>query len=214
MPAEVGTLTRLDNSAFSLHLPEFAPLEDAAEVKKAAETFLVRAAGACYASGTRPRDLQVAHVWKENDDGTKTVFVLIEECINLSDEVEILAIDQSGKELYISPSHNISALLKLSQVDAAVRKVLELLTRGADWVNLYRIYEAIQADAGTQLEKWSSSNKLRTFKHTANSAEVLGHDARHGKSVGAPPANPMSHQEAQALIESLVANWLASKSTT
>jgi len=58
---------------------------------------------------------------------------------------------------------------------------------------------------------WIRKDKIRNFKHTANSVSAVGDDARHGTKIHLPPQSPMSFVEAESLITHLLKNWLGAK---
>ena len=111
-----------------------------------------------------------------------------------------------------------AAILQVSARDTAVSKVLRLLSDpdAASWVGLYRIHEVIEADVGGQhsMQKmgWVSSEDLKRFKHSANSVQVGGDAARHGKEQHLPPNDPLTVSEAASYLTYIVQTWLASKS--
>jgi hypothetical protein len=80
---------------------------------------------------------------------------------------------------------------------------------------MYRIHEVIEHDLGGEnaMKKkgWGSANDLKRFKHSANSVNVGGDEARHGKEIQDPPKNPMSVEEADAYLQYVVQAWLTSK---
>jgi hypothetical protein len=99
-----------------------------------------------------------------------------------------LRTDTSGEVLPVEPVQSRAAVvLQIATTDAAVSKVLRLLsdTDAVSWVGLYRIHEVIEADVGGQrsIQKigWTSPEDLKRFKHSANSVQVGGDEARHGK---------------------------------
>ncbi|MDZ7694391.1 MAG: hypothetical protein U5K69_25255 [Balneolaceae bacterium] len=82
-------------------------------------------------------------------------------------------------------------------------------------LDLYRIYEVIEEDIGSK-EKiddlgLASKTRIKLFKRTANSSQVLGSKARHGHRKHEPPKNPMSLEEAEALIKKLIIQWVNHK---
>jgi len=84
--------------------------------------------------------------------------------------------------------------------------------RPEDWRLLYFVYEIIerrfrQPSEGGQGLRCSEEEILR-FRDTANSCQVLGIKARHGHTKRPPPANPMTFQEARALIHELLLAWV------
>ncbi|MBD0394812.1 MAG: hypothetical protein ICV52_13425, partial [Microcoleus sp. C1-bin4] len=78
-----------------------------------------------------------------------------------------------------------------------------------NWINLYKIYEIVEKNAGKKkIEQWIIKDKIRQFKHTANSQSAIGDEARHGVDHNDPPKEPMPKSEADALIRNLVKQWL------
>lgn len=79
-------------------------------------------------------------------------------------------------------------------------------------MNLYRIYEYIQDNIESEQnivdQGWWSKSEKSLFKHTANSPEAIGHEARHGSPRESAPPDPMDHAEAKSLIDNLINNWL------
>jgi hypothetical protein len=106
------------------------------------------------------------------------------------------------------------ALLALR--DPEVAKVLRInAVAPLDWVNLYRILEIISKDVGglkvIVSRKWMPQRSVSLFKRTANSADVLGLEARHGIQNDKAPSNPMTITEARKLVRILTWHWLQSK---
>lgn len=99
----------------------------------------------------------------------------------------------------------------------AIAKVSRLRRRNQDWVNLYRIYEIVKDDLGSDHEiankTSASANQLTLFSRSANHEKASGDDARHGVSSEneQPPPKPMSLPEAINLVTELVNDWLEIK---
>jgi len=101
---------------------------------------------------------------------------------------------------------------QLALKDDKVQKIIEMCDKGDHWSNLYRIYEYIQGNTGSENniveQGWWSESEKDLFKQTANSPEAIGHEARHGDTRVPAPSDPMNHAEAKALIHNLIDNWL------
>ena len=80
------------------------------------------------------------------------------------------------------------------------------------WVDLYRLFEVIEAGAGGARALvdggWASNAQIRRFKHTAKSVAAAGDEARHGAEHGERPADPMTLDEARGFIDGLLRRWL------
>jgi hypothetical protein len=105
-----------------------------------------------------------------------------------------------------------AAVLRESDVDVALYLVMETL-RPEDWRLLYVVYEIIerrfrQPSKVAKELRCSSEKEIARFKDTANSRQVLGIKARHGHTKRPPPTNPMTFQEARALVHELLLAWV------
>jgi len=110
----------------------------------------------------------------------------------------------------IIPKLEFESWRKLAEEDEIVENVFRLFREfDRNWINLYKVYEIVEKNAGKKkIEQWIIKDKIRQFKHTANSQSAIGDDARHGVDHNDPPKEPMSESEAQALIRNLVKQWL------
>jgi len=109
----------------------------------------------------------------------------------------------------IIPILEFESWRKLAEEDEIVKNVFRQITDFEhNWINLFKVYEIVNKDAGrTKIEQWTN-NKIGQFTHTANSQSAIGDDARHGVDKHAPPKEPMSLYEADALIMTLLQKWL------
>ncbi len=106
--------------------------------------------------------------------------------------------------------------VEIAQRDPAVADALRLLgTQGSAPVNLYRIFEIIRKDLGSEkriIENgWASRKDLTRFKRSVNHPGAIGDDARHGVSSNSPPPDPMPPLEAESFLKSIFSNWLSHK---
>jgi hypothetical protein len=88
-----------------------------------------------------------------------------------------------------------------------------LLYFGADanpWANLYKACEVVQDRFGSQIvtQGWCSRTNWERFNRTANHQEVIGAFSRHARSKVAPPANPMTLNEARSVVRDLLHGWI------
>jgi hypothetical protein len=168
-----------------------------------------------------PEPLLTGAVHKHHADGKRDQFLHMSELFqnrNEFFEALITTTDAQGNivQPLPQPPRTVS-IFKLTAQDTSVTKVMRLFAApdAKTWVGLFRIYEVIEADAGGQhsLQKkdWGSNTDLNRFKHSANSIEVAGDAARHGKEDKLPPSNPMTIEEAFTYVNNLIQAWLASK---
>jgi hypothetical protein len=104
----------------------------------------------------------------------------------------------------------------LTETDPDLRDALTLLDRpyrGARWVELYKVIEIIESNDPTKAVPNAagvSNNEIERFKRTANHQRAggLNLDARHARLNREPPPKPMTLPEADAMICSLVREWM------
>lgn len=112
------------------------------------------------------------------------------------------------------PGDPVRRHLPAAASEPQLQRALRLRDAGAlTWVDLYRLFEVIEAAISqkTIISKgWANRTDIRRFKHTANSVSAVGDDARHGKEESDPPPNPMTINDAQKLVDTLLRNWLES----
>ena len=109
----------------------------------------------------------------------------------------------------IIPILEFESWRKLAEEDEIVKNVFRQITDFEhNWINLYKVYEIVNKDAGKKkIQQWTK-DKIGDFKRTANSQKAIGDDARHGVDDNDPPKEPMSLSEAKALIMTLLQKWL------
>lgn len=109
-------------------------------------------------------------------------------------------------------SHDpIMSILEKADVYPELVPALELFaeSESLDWVDLYRVYEFIEHDIGSEkkLKDKGWSDKIELFKRTANAL------ARHAPVKFLPPENPMHLVEANELIRRLLRRWINEKNS-
>ncbi len=205
------------NGLFKLVGRVFDGIDSNDKARKTAEEQLGRISGLAFLNLQLKAPLQVKSVASLDDEGHAKSCFITSPAATIDTYLSLVVTDPQGNVISRSPSpDSIHASLNLAGSDKNVDKVLRLLGSGDfGWVNLYRIYEVVAADAGGEhaLEKkrWVDPKDLDLFHHTANSPQAAGDSARHGKPAGSPPRQPMSLSEAQALIRTLAQKWLQEK---
>lgn len=103
----------------------------------------------------------------------------------------------------------------IADTDGGVAMVLRLFGQGLSWANLYKISEVLHEDQGDKIidKGWARPEDIKNFKATANSYRAIGEEARHAREKEPPPQNPMTLNEAQALIREVVKKWLQEKAS-
>jgi hypothetical protein len=120
-------------------------------------------------------------------------------------------VTQTGQPVNDPTQGMAAAYISLAKTSKAAADALTIISRRSPtWAELYVAYELVEAAAGGRIvgDGWIRARELERFKHTVNSYNALGVDARHGDAKRAAPKIPMSHEEAQTVIRSLIASWL------
>ena len=199
---------------FFLWSSQFEDFKDADEVRDTAEEIVRIIRNLGVKDSLRTEDLQASHVHEINNDGSEHVTVRAEgTTVKVRAEpVRVTTTDEDGNTEVHRPADRTYELTQLAVENEKVRELVGLLDKGDDWVDLYRIYEFVQANIEGEdniVERgWWSSNEKNLFKRTANSRDAIGDDARHGQERIPAPDDPMSYSDAKALVDSLVRNWL------
>jgi len=120
-------------------------------------------------------------------------------------------LDNVGKMDGFSPglrtdTPDISKIIPLALKDKAVAKALRLSTWELDFVNLCRIHEVMQEDAGGL-----SGGEFDALTGSANNSSVAGDFARHGKIESGTPSKTITLSEAQHLIKRTMREWIHNK---
>ncbi len=202
---------------FILTCEGFSNLDSARAVAEHAKQVVAMLAGSARLLLGGRASITVGAVYRVRDDGKRDTFILTEpgrfELRGMP--VTTVVSKSDGTQEVHRPADPIRAWVALAKADGAVAKALRLRdddSRG--WVELYRLYEVIESDIGRPVivaNGWVSDRDIGRFKHTANSVEAAGDEARHGKEETDPPARPLSLAEARTLIDRLLSGWLAFK---
>ena len=147
-----------------------------------------------------------------DEEGKRKRWVAGSATINVGSSCSVSIQLEGGQD--IIPILDFESWRKLAEEDEIVKDVFRQFREfDHNWINLYKIYEIVNKDAGKKnkidrIEQWITKKKISQFKHTANSQSAIGDDARHGVDDKHPPKEPMPLSEAEALIRNLLKQWL------
>lgn len=201
----------------------FISLDDHNKVLSIAKAELHILSGVLKFTRSSAKPLSTGAVYRLHGDGRRDAFVILHDSIGIHVEVgepAITILDADGNVVVVQQPVSIPQSVLLSQLalsDPEVAKAMRLFASPTHttWVDMYRIYEVIEASVGGQhkLErsKWCDKNAIRLFKQTANSVSATGDDSRHGKEHTDPPKIPMSRNEGMAFLNYILQSWLSSK---
>ena len=148
-------------------------------------------------------------IYEVDEEGKRHGRRALSATINVGSSCSVSIQLEGGQD--IIPILEFESWMKLAEEDETVKNVFRQITEfDRNWINLYKVYEIVNKDAGKKkIQQWTK-DKIGDFKRTANSERAIGDDARHGvdQHKHAPPKEPMSLYEADALIMTLLQKWL------
>jgi hypothetical protein len=205
------------NGRFYLRAAEFNSYSNASDVLNRGIEILRVINGIAQIEIQNWENVEAIDVARDEADGTRTQFLFplpIRARSRVSTNLTVIkadgTIDSSNQKT------TMESFFEISRKDTNVERVLRIYgSREHSWSNLCIIYEIIESDVGGKRvivnNDWSSSSRIGKFKQTANSLTAVGDDARHGKESKDPPPSPMSLSEAEALVESMIRQWILTK---
>jgi hypothetical protein len=103
----------------------------------------------------------------------------------------------------------VSYLVHLAITDKFILNLLQLCSQGMDYRALYSVLDEIKTFLFLKGEQKLGTlgideAELNRFRHTVNSFQELGINARHGTSSHQPPKQPMTLKEAQIFMTNLI----------
>ena len=204
---------------YVLRSEELDKLQDAGRARARAEEIAVSLSGASRIILGTHKPLKVGGMIQIRDDGTRTTFALQDEPAVTRERVFPASVSITRKDGTVErhrPADRVEEWLEAAAQDPSIAKALRLRNAGnLTWVELYRIYEVIAGDMGGESAivavGWAEKAEIKLFKRTANSVVATGDQARHGYQKEEPPKNPISLGQAKVFIDTLLKDWVISK---
>jgi hypothetical protein len=202
-----------EDGEYYLWSSQFNQLDESGEVKDVGENIVRAVRHLGELDSLRVQDLNASYVVEIQEDGSERRIAHVSASITTASAVSArVSID--GEELP-PKAESTYEYTQLALEDDKVQELIELRDNGDRWANLYRIYEYIQANIETDdnivEQGWWSKSEKDLFKQTANSAEAIGYEARHGDDRVPAPSDPIDHAEAVSLVDNLINDWLRHK---
>lgn len=192
----------------------------AREVQESARVTVQQLSGVLRAVRDSKTSVRAGAVMQRQPNGLRHAFLFVESVASATCfmDAEVFVRDANGNLVQRpSPPPRTVVLAKLMLTDAALAKAMRLRDAqdAGTWVGLYRLYEVIKHDVGSERamvsRSWTSKAQQDRFRHSSNSPDAAGDDARHGATNDEPPANPMTLEEARTFVEGILQAWLDEK---
>jgi hypothetical protein len=125
----------------------FHPSDDAVAVRKKAKDIVALLNGASRLVMNATQSIGIGAVYLRRQDGTRDTFFFTGPTLCGVGIRATIQLTHPDGTIEFYPADEVKQLATLALSDKAVAKVLRfILSSGLDWVNLYRIYEIIEAD--------------------------------------------------------------------
>lgn len=151
-------------------------------------------------------------VYKLMEDGQRTGHVHLVgrfvSPVTIKDTATITEISGNVTMEEIEPLGN--RLLRIGNLNQKFGQALELWSNSLnDPRSLYFLLELIESDVGNVASVgWVTQNQRSLFMRSVNHNEVFGVRARHASSSTPPPSSPMSIEQANEFVRSLLDKWI------
>jgi hypothetical protein len=207
-------VTKDEDGYYYLRSSDFDQVSDPDAVRERAFRLieLMNGATKLYTGGSyRPVEFDV--VTRVDDDGKRHHHITLSATVEgRSLMTGKLIVGETGENIdVLRPPSGADSLVNLADQNAKVADALRFYAR-SDWFNLYKAWEVVRDAAGGESELikkgWATKAQRRRFTGTAQSRAELGDEARHASVELQPPKNPMSLEEAQAFVRSVIEAWV------
>lgn len=205
-----------ENEEYYLWSPMFGEINKSGDIWDLGETIVRLIRNLAEFDSIRVDDLKISRVIEIQEDGSENRIVHASGSVTATAMMSATA-SVNGEEPP-PKAESTYEFTKLALNDPEVEELIELRERGNHWVNLYRIYEYIRDNIGSNdsivSQGWWTEIQKSRFTCTANDSEAIGHEARHageGHYRGCAEEmshDQMSHNEAKLLIDDLIKSWL------
>ena len=204
-----------EDGYYYLRSSEFNQMSDSSAVEERGRELLQYMNGIAkllFGPGYRAVEYDAAARIEEDGQRYHTVgsSVTISGRSRMSVKPTVIRADEAGEDA-LQPPDKAEALVNLADRDTKVADALRFQERG-DWFNLYKAWEIICDAAGGSHEVvrngWAEERDRRRFTGTAQSRAELGDEARHASEKYKAPQNPMTLDEAQGFVRSVIRAWI------
>ena len=206
---------KADDGHYYLRSSDFNQESDPDAVSKRAQDLIAHMNGAVkLLSGGSYRPVEFDVVTHVDDDGKRHHHITLSGTVEAGSRMTAtLSVGETGETLDAPrPTSEAESLVDLADRNEKVADALRFYEKG-DWVNLYKAWEVV-CDAAGGLHQvvnngWATESDRSRFTHTAQSRAVLGDEARHASERIKAPKDPMTLDEAQAFVRSVIQAWVA-----
>jgi len=205
-----------EDGLYYLTSSDFDSLSSADEVRGRAITIIRMLNDVMKLHSPSFRDISEDCVTLIDDDGRRHNYLYLQASVSVRSKARAnLTVARSNGSAEIgSSSSGVESSLDLAESHEVVPEALHFF-REDTWFGLYKVYEIVSEDVGGHRmivrNGWATKQELNRFSQTAQSKAALGDFARHAASRYKPPSQPMTFEEARALVRRFVLGWLTSK---
>jgi hypothetical protein len=205
-----------ENGLFYLESTEFNSLSSVEDVHKRGKELIQLINRVVKFLRDNFQDISEDGIIKVEDNSKRSNYIFLQATITVRSNfwAQAKVISADGAEKVDTQPNIFESLLQKTQKYPDVADALKFYKKGS-WVSLYKVLEIIEDNVGgiDQIIKngWTTKNKIRRFKHTAQSKDIIGDDARHASKKIKSPDKTMTLSEAKPFIKSILSRWIDSK---
>lgn len=207
---------RDEDGHFYLRSSDFTPMTDSGDVEERGRQlvgYINGAAKLSFGPGYRAVEFDAAARIEEDGQRYHSVgsSITISSRSRVSGKPTVIRADGTVEGDVPQRLDDAESLVDLADRNKKVADALRFYVRG-DWANLYKAWEVVCDFAGgthaVVNNDWADDDERRRFTGTAQSREELGDEARHASERFKAPQNPMTLDEAQGFVRSVIQAWV------
>jgi hypothetical protein len=197
---------------YYLRTIDFEDIDESGDVEARAIEIVHILNGAARVQYGDSREVRVDAAARVQPDGQIQHFIHLSASLNVRARVSA-KLTVSGESVPVEPEPTTAEQALAAAIrDPQAERALRIFGRDEiDYRDLYHVFEIAEAAIGSRIYSTETvtSAEVRRFKHTANSVHALGDQARHGHEPTQPPSQPMSFDEARALVGRVLLVWFS-----
>ena len=164
------------------------------------------------------KQVRVAHVVRVNEDGSRGLFVSVQEPLTVHIRVRAtVEVRDADGNIKAAPASPVTNWISLAERDRLAAEVLWLFSlEKQDWDSVYKLHELVEQSGGlgpAVASGLTSKTELELLTWTDNDISAAGRAACHAK-LNTPPRKkqPMELSNAVAVMRRVAAHWLEQRS--
>lgn len=205
-----------EDGRYYLRAAAFAGFTEAHEVATCADALLPLIQGATRVHHGDVEPLHTERIVRVHEDGRQERFVF--GSASLRGRARLTgALTGGGLVAPTTPGDTIASRVEIARRAPEVELALRFFATRPNWFDLYKVWEIVRGNVGggkRALIKrgWGTKDDHNRFTYSANNYRASGMAARHAPGAAEESSlSPMSLEDAQEFIRTLLDNWIRTK---